>query len=172
LDLAKKIKTNSNSWAWRESNWAAQRVREMGRNDLNGGNGPVTARLGLNCSQLAGATWRYLGRPGDRAAYLLRRVDGTLGCRRVRRRRCRGSPRLATGANDSAEDGESSGGRGWSGEAWSRRLRRATAAAGSGQIPARGELIGEGRWSRLTSEVRRSCWCEGNGRGSSPFIGG
>jgi hypothetical protein len=28
-----------------------------------------------------GATWRYLGRSRDRAAHLLRRVVGTLGCR-------------------------------------------------------------------------------------------
>jgi hypothetical protein len=164
LNSAKLIKRRLNLWAARETRWAAQRERDVGR--------PSIATGWFELQTTGGATWRYLGRSRDRAAHLLRRVVGTLGCRGVWRRRCRGSPRLATGAIDAAWNGESSGGRGWSGEARSRLLRRVAVAADSGAIPATVSLIGEGKDSRRFREERGGGWCAVIVQEGPPFIGG
>jgi hypothetical protein len=89
-------------------------------------------------------------------------VDGELGLRRG----------AALMLGDVVDDEESTG---TVGEAWggvNRRRRGATVAAGSGQIPARGRLIEEGKVLRRIRGMRATCWCERFERGSSLFIGG
>jgi hypothetical protein len=76
------------------------------------------------------------------------------------------------GAIDAAWNGESSGGRGWSGEARSRLLRRVAVAADSGAIPATVSLIGEGKDSRRFREERGGGWCAVIVQEGPPFIGG
>ncbi|KAK1572795.1 hypothetical protein QYE76_048129 [Lolium multiflorum] len=92
-------------------------------------------------------------------------------------RRGLGSGELTGGRRSSArerggvvEGGEApgTGGVSWGGS--NRRRASAVAHGSGGEIEWLWWTIEEGRWSRRSSEMREARWCEGNGRGSAPFI--
>jgi hypothetical protein len=179
----KRSNTYLNFKRGRERDWASERRKRMGQ--------PNYAQMRRGLSDSAGPSCQPVLKPETVRSEDGRRIKRESGGRQSSSSSSRSSEELtlpaargwrwaayrrparsARRANGVVDDDESKEGRGSGCGGRELLLRQATAAAVSGEIPARWGVIGEGKRSRRFRRGRGARWCGILRQGRPPFIAG